>query len=105
MDAPFDRQVEEIAPVADEALADPDPWQRRVHDLEGIMRTRSSDSAVAWEGPKTRTTGRPGWITAPSIWSRPGKPWASSARASACNSWRKRTGSSFTSKTAGRGST
>lgn len=47
MDALFGLQVEEISRIADEALADPDPWRALVTYLERVMTLQAGDRGLA----------------------------------------------------------
>jgi AcrR family transcriptional regulator len=47
IDALFDRQIDDIARIADEALAKPDPWEGLVHYLENVMRLQANDRGLA----------------------------------------------------------
>ena len=47
MDALFGLQVEEISRLADQALADPDPWRALVTYLEQVMTLQAKDRGLA----------------------------------------------------------
>jgi AcrR family transcriptional regulator len=47
IDALVDRQIDEIADLADEALADPDPWHGLVRFLERSMSLQARDRGLA----------------------------------------------------------
>ena len=47
MDALFGLQVEEISRLADQALADPDPWRALVSYLEQVMALQAGDRGLA----------------------------------------------------------
>jgi AcrR family transcriptional regulator len=60
IDALFDQQIDEIAELADRALANPDPWHGLTQYLEQIMAMQASDRGLAhllsgaWSTPEQR---------------------------------------------------
>lgn len=64
IDALFDSQVEEIARIADDALADPDPWNGLTTYLERCMALQARDRGLAhilsgqWSTPEQHNRSR-----------------------------------------------